>query len=113
MRAYWLNRAFNALNDPANRTRWQEDRAAYLDDFPLSDADRKLVLDGDWPGCVDAGASIYTLTKVGATTGESLLQMGAQMRGQDIDAFWTFVREQNERNNEYIIPFTLKAGDDG
>jgi len=113
VRGYWLNRAFNELRDPAARERWQEDLDAYLDEFPLTDAERQLVRDGDWGGCIDAGASVYTLTKVGATTGINLLQMGAQMRGQSMADFNGFLADQNERLRAFAIPFTDKAGDHG
>lgn len=113
MRGYWLNRAFNELRRPEARERWHADLDAYLEEFPLTEAERQLVRDGDWPGCLDAGASVYTLTKVGATTGISLLQMGAQMRGQTMEEFTAFLAEQNERMSEFEIPFTVKGGTNG
>ena len=113
MQGYWLNRAFNELRDPQARERWNSDLAGYLDDFPLSDRERGLVLEEDWPGCIQAGASVYTLTKVGATTGVSLLQMGAQMRGQTMEEFTAFLAMQNEQVSKSTIPFTMKAGSDG
>lgn len=113
VRGYWLNQAFNALRDPAARARWRDDLEAYLAEFPLTDAERQLVLDGDWAGCIDAGASVYTLTKVGATADVSLLYMGAQMRGQTMAEFTAFLTEQNERMAQSAIPFTRKAGSDG
>lgn len=113
MQGYWLNRAFNELRDPQARERWKSDLAAYLDDFPLTERERRLVVDGDWPGCIEAGASVYTLTKVGATTGVSLLQMGAQMRGQTMEEFTAFLAAQNEQVSGSAIPFTVKAGTDG
>lgn len=113
MKGYWLNRAFNALARPEARERWKADRSAYLDDFPLTPSERKLVLDGDWPGCLDAGASIYTLTKVGAATGESLLKMGASMRGETMEGFRAFLDTQNKNNEQYIIPFTVKGDSNG
>lgn len=110
MRGYWLNKAFNELRDPDARRRWQSDLEAYLGEFPLSEQERQLVRDGDWGGCIDAGASVYTLTKVGATTGVSLLQMGAQMRGQTMGQFTEFLADQNERMSRFAIPFTVKEG---
>ena len=35
----------------------------------------------DWAGMVDHGGSIYLLLKIAATVGQTLLQVGAQMRG--------------------------------
>jgi protocatechuate 4,5-dioxygenase alpha chain len=103
MKGYWLNRAFNDLNDSDNRKALQEDVDAYLRRYPLSDEERRLVLAGDWQGCIDAGASVYTLTKWGAATGISLLAMGAQMRGMSLEAFQELLREQNDRSAVHAL----------
>lgn len=108
MHGYWLNQAFNELRHPEARERMLADAAAYLDEFPLTAHEKRLVLDGDWAGCIDAGASVYTLTKVGATIGVSLLQMGAQMRSQTMAEFTTFLSEQNAAVEAFGIP--LKQG---
>lgn len=109
MRGYWLNQAFNELRHPEARERMQADPAAYLDEFPLTAEEKRLVLDGDWAGCIDAGASVYTLTKVGATLGISLLHMGAQMRSQSMAEFTGFLNEQNAAVEPFTIPLTPEA----
>ena len=73
VRGYWLNRAFNDLREPAARTEWLADLDGYLAKYPLTDEEKRAVTSGDWPGCIALGASVYTLTKVGATIGVSLL----------------------------------------
>ena len=103
MSGYWLNHAFNDLRHPEARQRLTQGLAAYLDDYPLSDEEKQMVKDGDWAGCVDAGASVYTLTKLLAPTGLNLLQMGAQMRGQSMEEFAEFLRDQNERSSEFAL----------
>lgn len=113
MKGYQLNIAFNALARPEARAKWKADRAAYLDDFALTADERQFVLDDDWPACLDAGASVYTLTKVGAVTGESLLAMGARMRGETMAEFRAFIDAQNKRNAEHGIPFRMKGDVNG
>lgn len=103
MRGYWLNQAFNDLNQPECRAALHADLDGYLARYPLTDEERRLVAAGDWQGCIDAGASVYTLTKLGAATGVSLLAMGAQMRGQTVEEFFAFLAEQNETG----APFQL------
>lgn len=103
MRGYWLNRAFNDLNVPENREALHADPEAYLRRYPLRDEERELVLSGDWQGCMDAGASVYTLTKWGAATGINLLAMGAQMRGQSFAEFQEFLSEQNALNAVHAV----------
>jgi protocatechuate 4,5-dioxygenase alpha subunit len=102
---YWLNRAFNDLREPAARKAWLADLDSYLARYPLTDEEKHAVRSGDWPGCIALGASVYTLTKVGATIGMSLLEMGAQMRGQTMAEFVEFLKDQNVRMASYhLVP---------
>ena len=41
----------------------------------------------DWAAMIEAGGNIYLLLKIAGTVGQNLLQMGAQMRGESLDAF--------------------------
>lgn len=113
MKGYWLNRAFNDLREPAAREAYRADRDAYLDRYPLTDDEKQLVRDQDWGGVIDAGASVYTLTKLGATTEVSLLHMGAQMRGQAFPDFLEFVNAQNARNAEFALLPEAQEHSDG
>jgi hypothetical protein len=103
MNGYWLNRAFHDLRFPSNRAAMQENLVEYLKRYPLSDDEIQLVVRGDWAGAVDAGASIYTLTKLGATLNVSLNAMGAQMRGESIEEFDAFLDEQNKRCASFAV----------
>jgi protocatechuate 4,5-dioxygenase, alpha chain len=111
---YWLNRAFNDLQDPLSRDAYRADREAYLERYPLEDAEKQLVRDQDWAGTVAAGASVYTLTKLGATIDVSLLQMGAQMRGETFEEFLAFVNRQNGEVAQFaLLPGTDDEPSDG
>lgn len=53
---YWLNRALFDLGEPAWRQRFEADRAAWLDCYPL-DADARAALDApEWKALLDRGA---------------------------------------------------------
>jgi hypothetical protein len=41
----------------------------------------------DWAALIEAGGNIYLLLKIAGSVGQNLLQMGAQMRGETLDAF--------------------------
>ena len=58
-----------------------------------------LVARRDWTGLVDAGGSIYVLLKIAATVGQNLLQIGAQMRGETLDAFMASARASRARRS--------------
>jgi len=103
MKGLWLNQALNDLRHATNREAYLEDCEAYLNRYPLTDVEKQLIRDGDWGGIIDAGASVYTLTKIGATIGVSLLEMGAQMRGQSMEEFNDFLRDQNQRATSFAL----------
>ena len=84
---YRVNKLAMSLTDPVNREAFRANERAYMAKFGLSEAEMQLVEKRDWTGLVDAGGSIYVLLKIAATVGQNLLQIGAQMRGETLDAF--------------------------
>ncbi len=102
-KGYWLNQAFNDLRLPESREAFRASLDDYLARYPLTEKEKQLVRNGDWGGCIEAGASVYTLTKLGATTDVSLLTMGAQMRGQSMEQFRAFLAQQNERLAQFEL----------
>ena len=71
---------------------------AYYRRYAIGSRGMRLLLDRDWQGLVDAGVTVYLLTKLGAALGVSLLEMGAAMRGMSGEEFRHFIEEQNQRN---------------
>jgi protocatechuate 4,5-dioxygenase, alpha chain len=86
-RGYRINKLAMSLTDDANRQAFKADERAYMRRFGLSDREMQLIEKRDWNGLVEAGGSIYLLIKIGGTIGQNLLQMGAQMRGEPLEAF--------------------------
>ena len=86
-RGYRLNKMCNSLNSEANRRKYKDGEAAYLDAYGLGDETKRLVLARDWGGLIEAGANIYFLLKLGFVTGYGLYRMGAQMRGETYEEF--------------------------
>ena len=84
---YRLNKLSSSLTDPGNREAFLADEDAYCRRFGLTDHERKLVADRDWNGIVAAGGNIYVFIKIAATIGTSLLEMGADMRGEALHDF--------------------------
>jgi protocatechuate 4,5-dioxygenase, alpha chain len=84
---YRINKLANSLSDPANRDAFRANERAYMAEFCLTEREMDLVARRDWAGLVDAGGIVYLLLKIAATVGQNLLQMGAQMRGETLDAF--------------------------
>ncbi|MFP5398194.1 MAG: protocatechuate 4,5-dioxygenase subunit alpha [Gammaproteobacteria bacterium] len=80
-KGYWLNQFCMSLMQAANRERYLADRRAYLDEWPMTEAQKQAVLDGDLNRCIALGGNIYFLAKIGATHGKSFQQMAGSMTG--------------------------------
>ncbi|HLK86005.1 MAG TPA: hypothetical protein VKT27_05805 [Candidatus Binataceae bacterium] len=100
---YEISRLLYSLRDPANREAFRAGAEAYCRRFAPGPRGMRLLLARDWQGLVDAGVSVYLLTKLGAATGVSLLQMGAKMRGMSDEQFQRFLEEQNRRNRPLAL----------
>ena len=93
---YRLNKLASSLTDPANRTAFLADEAAYTARFALDPTEQDLVRRRDWGTMIDHGASVYLILKIAGTVGQSLMQMGAQMRGQTSEAFMAEVANRRK-----------------
>ena len=80
-RGYGLNQFCMSLMRAENRARFKANERAYLDEWPMSDAQKEAVLARDLNAAIAAGGNIYFLAKIGATDGRSFLQMAASMTG--------------------------------
>jgi protocatechuate 4,5-dioxygenase alpha chain len=80
-KGYWLNQFCMSLMKPANRERFKKDERAYLDEWPMSEAQKAAVLARDLNRCIAEGGNIYFLAKLGATHGKSFEQMAGSMTG--------------------------------
>jgi protocatechuate 4,5-dioxygenase alpha chain len=80
-RGYHLNQFCMSLMKAENRARFKANERAYLDEWPMSDAQKQAVLDRDLNRCIALGGNIYFLAKIGATDGKSFQQMAGSMTG--------------------------------
>lgn len=78
---YHLNQFAMSLMKPENRARFKADEAAYLDEWPLADAQKKAVLARDYNAMLDEGGNIYFLAKIFFTDEISYLQAVGTMTG--------------------------------
>ena len=80
-KGYWLNQFCMSLMKAGNRARFKADERAYLDEWPMTPAQKEAVLARDLNQCIRLGGNIYFLAKIGATDGRSYQQMAAGMTG--------------------------------
>ena len=86
-RGFHLNQFCMSLTRAENRARFKADEQAYLDEWPLSPAQRAAVLARDWNAALAEGGNIYFLAKIFATDGLSYLQAVSTMTGMNIDDY--------------------------
>jgi len=86
-KGYHLNQFCMSLMKAENRARFKADERAYLDAWPMSEAQKLAVLARDLNRCIAFGGNIYFLAKIGATDGRSFLQMACSMTGMTEDQY--------------------------
>ena len=80
-KGYHLNQFCMSLMKHENRERFKADQRAYLDEWPMTQAQKQAVLDVDLNRAISLGGNIYFLAKLGATHGKSFQQMAGSMTG--------------------------------
>jgi protocatechuate 4,5-dioxygenase, alpha chain len=80
-KGYGLNQFCMSLMKAPNRERFLADPKAYLDEWPMTQAQKDAVLARDLNRCIAEGGNIYFLAKIGATYGKSFQQMAGSMTG--------------------------------
>ena len=86
-KGYHLNQFCYSLMKPENRERFKADERAYLDEWPLTEAQKQAVLSRDLNDCIAEGGNIYFLARIGATDGKTFQQMAGSMTGLSEDDY--------------------------
>ena len=84
---YHLNMFCMSLMKAANREAFKADERAYLQRFPMTDAQREAVLARDYNRMIELGGNIYFLAKIGATDGFSFQNLASKMTGMPEDDY--------------------------
>ena len=80
-KGYHLNQFCMSLMKAENRERFKANQRAYVDEWPMTEAQKQAVLDVDLNRAISLGGNIYFLAKLGATHGRSFQQMAGSMTG--------------------------------
>ena len=75
-----LNKAAYSLKDAAQRELFASDEEAWMEQFGLTEEEKRLVRERDWIGLWRAGMTIYVMVKLSGVTGTPLPEIGRQMR---------------------------------
>jgi protocatechuate 4,5-dioxygenase alpha chain len=84
---YHLNQFCMSLMRPENRERFKRDERAYVDEWPMNDAQKQAVLARDYNGMLGLGGNIYFLAKIFSTDGKSFQHAAALMTGMSQEAY--------------------------
>ncbi|MEA1941093.1 MAG: protocatechuate 4,5-dioxygenase subunit alpha [Pseudomonadota bacterium] len=84
---YWLNQFAMSLMKAENRKRWLADEKTYLEDWPMTDAQKAAVLARDYNRMLDLGGNIYYLAKIFSTDGQSFVQAVSTMTGMSVEDY--------------------------
>ena len=80
-RGYHLNAFCMSLMKAANRDRFKVGERAFLDEWPMTEAQKQAVLARDYNAMIAEGGNIYFLSKIGATDGVNFQRLSASMTG--------------------------------
>jgi protocatechuate 4,5-dioxygenase alpha chain len=84
---YHLNQFAMSLMKAENRETWKADERAYLDQWPMSEAQKQAVLARDYNRLLDLGGNIYFLAKLFSTDGLSFVQAVSTMTGMSVEDY--------------------------
>jgi protocatechuate 4,5-dioxygenase, alpha chain len=86
-RGYHLNQFCMSLMTADNRARFKADEQTYLDEWSMTEAQKRAVLARDYNAAIAEGGNIYFLAKIFATDGKSFLQAVSTMTGMSTDDY--------------------------
>ncbi len=81
-KGYHLNMFCMSLMKAENRAAFKQNERAYLDNWPMTDAQKQAILTRDWNEMLQLGGNIYFTAKLAATDGLSFQQIAAMMTGK-------------------------------
>jgi protocatechuate 4,5-dioxygenase, alpha chain len=80
-KGFQLNQFCMSLMKAENRERFLADERAYLDEWPMTEAQKQAVLDRDYNAAIAEGGNIYFLAKIFSADGQSFQQAVGSMTG--------------------------------
>jgi len=86
-KGYHLNMFCMSLMKAPDRERFKANERAYLDEWPMTEAQKQAVLARDYNGMIAHGGNIYFLAKIFSTDGKSFQHAAALMTGMSQEAY--------------------------
>jgi 2-pyrone-4,6-dicarboxylate lactonase len=86
-KGFHLNQFCMSLTRAENRARFKADERSYIDEWPMTEEQKKAVLDRDWNAAIAHGGNIYFLAKILATDGTSFPEAASVMTGVSVEEY--------------------------
>jgi protocatechuate 4,5-dioxygenase, alpha chain len=80
-KGYHLNQFCMSLMKADNRARFKRDERAYVDEWPMSEEQKRAVLARDFNRMIALGGNIYFLAKIFSTDGKSFQYTAMMLKG--------------------------------
>lgn len=111
-KGYHLNQFCMSLMKPENRERFKRDELAYLNEWRMSDEQRKAVMARDYNRMIALGGNVYFLAKIFSTDGQSFQQAAATMTGMSQQEYAQMMRDggRSIEGNRYCGDSRPKEG---
>jgi protocatechuate 4,5-dioxygenase, alpha chain len=84
---FHLNQFCMSLRTEENRQRFHADERAYLDDWEMTEEQKRAVLDRDFQKMLDTGGNVYFLSKIFAAEGLSYVQAVSTMTDMNVEQY--------------------------
>ncbi len=86
-KGYHLNQFCMTLMKAISRERFNDDEKAYLDEWPMTEEQKRAVLDRDYNRMISLGGNVYFLAKIFLSDGQSFEQAAAAMTGVALEEY--------------------------
>jgi protocatechuate 4,5-dioxygenase, alpha chain len=87
-----LNRFCMSLMSAANRARFKADQRAYLDEWAMTEAQKRAVIARDFEELLDLGGNIFFVLKLAALDGRPTQSVAASFAGQSTEEYAAMMR---------------------
>ena len=91
-KGFALNQFCMSLMKPDNRARFKAGPRGYLNEWPLSEAQKAAVIERDYRAMLELGGNIFFVLKLAATDGRSTQSVAASLAGQSVEDYAAMMR---------------------
>ncbi|SHF03294.1 protocatechuate 4,5-dioxygenase alpha subunit [Marinomonas polaris DSM 16579] len=102
---FHLNQFCMSLMQESNRTAFKQNERAYLDKWPMTEAQKSAVIARDFSQLIALGGNIYYLVKISSSDGLSVAAAVSTMTDLSVDEYIDMMRRggRSPEGNRYVV----------